>query len=109
MREHTAPEEKYDPPTMKLRHRPPMICKNCRWARKAENEDYVGCAATLATDKIDYTNDNDLFEFYKRHEVAIGWVDLRAGINSKGSGMITNGIPCFKPDDGCHHFEYLED
>lgn len=109
MSKYKTAEERYGPQSIRLRNRPPMICKNCKWARKAENKDYVGCAATLATDKIDYTNDDDLFEFYKRSEVATGWVDLRATITGKGSGMITNGIPCFKPDDGCHHFEYPED
>jgi hypothetical protein len=109
MRKYTRAEERYGPLTFKRPYHPLPICKNCKWARKAENENYVGCAATLVTDKIDYTNDDDLFEFYKRKEVAIGWVDLRTGINGKSSGMLTNGIPCFKPDDSCDHFEYPED
>ena len=31
-------------------------CEYCKWSRKAENKDYVGCAATLATDKLDQNN-----------------------------------------------------
>lgn len=38
-------------------------CEYCKWARKAENKDYVGCATTLATDKLDYTNNEDLLNF----------------------------------------------
>lgn len=38
-------------------------CLHCKWARKAENKDYVGCAASLATDKLDYTNNEDLLNF----------------------------------------------
>ena len=38
-------------------------CLHCKWTRKAENKDYIGCAASLATDKLDYTNNEDLLNF----------------------------------------------
>lgn len=77
-------------------------CENCRNARKACNGDYVGCVAAI---RGDYTNDDYCFNFYKRSQISTGWVDLRAKPYGKDSGMITNGIPCFKKDDICEHYE----
>lgn len=77
-------------------------CENCKNARKACNKEYVGCIAAI---RGDYTDDNYCFNFYKRNEISTGWVDLRAKPYSKDSGMITNGIPCFKKDDFCEHYE----
>ena len=85
-------------------------CQYCKYARKAENKDYVGCAAALRTDKIDYTNDEDLLNFYERDEVATGWVNLFCYSGDMSClGMITSRIPCFKPNDSCKHFELRGD
>lgn len=87
-----------------------LKCQYCKWARKAENKAYVGCAASLATDKLDYTKDEDLLNFYDRDEVATGWVNLHAYPDGTSwLGMITSGIPCFKPNDSCKHFELRGD
>ena len=78
-------------------------CRKCRYARKAENPEYVGCSAAVQQDEVDY------FDFYRRREITTGWVNLSAYPNGgDGFGMITNGIPCFKPDDSCRHFEGRE-
>ena len=77
-------------------------CENCIYARKAENKEYVGCVALLPRTKKD---EDDWFNFYERESIATGWVDLRAKPNGKSSGMITNGIPCFKKNDICNYFE----
>lgn len=78
-------------------------CRNCINARKAENDEYVGCVA-LGSKDID--NEDYWFSFYKRNQINTGWVDLRAyPDDEKGSGMITNGIPCFKKDDVCDHYK----
>lgn len=75
-------------------------CRNCKYARKAENSEYIGCSAAV------HQNITDYFSFYKRREISTGWVNLNANPGSdNGFGMITNGIPCFKPDDSCKHFE----
>ena len=67
-------------------------------------------AATLRTDKIDYTNDEDLLNFYERDEVATGWVNLHCYPGGTSwLGMITSRIPCFKPNDSCKHFELRGD
>lgn len=85
-------------------------CLHCKWARKAENKDYVGCAASLATDKLDYTNNEDLLNFYDCDEVAVGWVNLHCYPDgTTWLGMITSGIPCFKRDDSCKHFGLREE
>ena len=85
-------------------------CLHCKWARKAENKDYIGCAASLATDKLDYTNNEDLLNFYDRDEVAVGWVNLHYYPDgTTWLGMITSGIPCFKCDDSCKHFGLREE
>lgn len=85
------------------------MCANCEYARKAENSGYVGCAAALKKLREDYSSDA-LFSFYDRSVMQTGWVDLRARPNSKdNSGMITNGIPCFHPQDSCKHFEVRRD
>ena len=85
-------------------------CLHCKWTRKAENKDYIGCAASLATDKLDYTNNEDLLNFYDRDEVAIGWVNLHYYPDgTTWLGMITSGIPCFKRDDSCKHFGLREE
>lgn len=82
-------------------------CEYCKWARKAENKDYVGCAAT---DKLDYTNNNDLLNFYDRDEIATGWVNLHAYPDGNDwLGIITSGIPCFKRNDSCKHFDLRGD
>lgn len=77
-------------------------CENCTYARKAENQEYVGCVALLPKS---IANENEWFNFYERELIATGWVDLRAKPNGESSGMITNGVPCFKKDDICSHFE----
>lgn len=77
-------------------------CENCINARRAENDEYVGCVALTSKD-ID--NEDYWYNFYERNEIATGWVDLRAKPNGKSSGMITNGIPCFKKNDICNHYE----
>lgn len=80
-----------------------LRCENCAEARKAENEEYVGCALLLRMQKLDY--DECWFDFYKREQINTGWVDLGAYPNDeKGSGMVTNGIPCFKKDDICDYW-----
>ena len=87
-----------------------LNCQYCKWARKAKNKDYVGCAASLATDKLDYTNNEDLFNFYDRDEIATGWVNLHAYPDGNDwLGMITSGIPCFKRNDSCKHFDLRGD
>lgn len=81
-----------------------LKCKHCKYARKAENSEYVGCAAAVRQDKVDW------FEFYRRREIATGWVNLNSYPDGNGGfGMITNGIPCFKPEDKCSHFELREE
>lgn len=78
-------------------------CKYCKYARKAENSEYIGCAAAVMQDVDDY------FKFYERGEIATGWVNLNSYPNGNGGfGRITNGIPCFKPEDNCAHFEIRE-
>lgn len=77
-------------------------CKTCQYARKAENSDYVGCC--IAVNK----EPDDWFAFYQKKVINTGWVDLRAKPNMKNSGMITNGIPYFKPDDICKHYKMEE-
>jgi hypothetical protein len=75
-------------------------CKNCKYARKAANSEYVGCSAAVRQNITDY------FHFYEKQEISTGWVNLNAYPNGgEGFGLITNGIPCFKPDDSCKHFE----
>ena len=75
-------------------------CRNCKYARKAENPEYIGCSAAAGQDEVDY------FKFYERKEISTGWVNLQSypGI-TQGFGIITNGIPCFKPNDSCKHYE----
>lgn len=52
----------------------------------------------------------DWFEFYRRREIATGWVNLNSYPDGNGGfGMITNGIPCFNPEDKCPHFELREE
>ena len=77
-------------------------CENCFYARKACNGEYVGCVAALSRDMED---EDWLYIFYERGEISTGWVDLRAKPYGKDSGMITNGIPCFKKDDFCKHYK----
>ena len=81
-----------------------LKCKHCKYARKAENSEYVGCAAAVRQDNVDW------FEFYRRREIATGWVNLTSYPDGNVDfGMITNGIPCFKPEDRCPHFELREE
>ena len=77
-----------------------LECKNCKWARKAENKEYVGCAAALRIDGV------NIFDFYNRDEISTGWVNLRCYPDRTDTfGLITNGVPCFKSNDCCEHFE----
>lgn len=85
------------------------VCANCEYARRAENSNYVGCAAALKKLRENYSSDA-IFSFYDRKEIATGWVELGARPNSSSrSGMITNGMPCFHPQDNCKHFEIRRD
>ena len=78
-------------------------CKYCKWARKAENKNYIGCVAAVRRDI------NDYFSFYGKQEISTGWVNLRCYPDGHDyMGMITNGIPCFNPEDCCDHFELRE-
>lgn len=78
-----------------------MDCLHCKYARKASNTEYVGC---VALSSLDYENEKYWFTFYDRESICTGWVDLRSYPDGISSGMITNGVPCFKKDDICKHF-----
>ena len=79
-------------------------CENCYYARLAYNEDYIACVAMI-TNKLDYTSDTEPFYFYERDNIDTGWAYLSCRPNSERFGMMTNGIPCFKRDDCCKHYE----
>lgn len=75
-------------------------CENCKNARKAENQNYVGCVAALSAKNSN--NESFLFDFYQRDQISIGWVNLTAAPdNSESLDM----IPCFKKEDICKHYE----
>jgi hypothetical protein len=79
-------------------------CENCEYARRAENEDYVGCIKVLI-EKENYTDENVLFNFYNKNSISIGWVNLgKYPEDNKKEGMITNYIPCFLKEDICEHY-----
>lgn len=87
-----------------------MSCLNCEYARRAENDEYVGCCllVKLSYDhpaRFSYEGDQ-LFDFYEKDSICTGWVNLGYRPNETGKeGMITNYIPCFKKDDVCKHFK----
>lgn len=79
-------------------------CENCEYARRAENENYIGCIK-LIQDKKDYTNENILFNFYNKNSISTGWVNLgKYPEDTKREGIITNYIPCFLKEDICEHY-----
>lgn len=81
-----------------------LECQYCKWARKAENKEYVGCAAALSGEGVNF------FSFYNREQICTGWVNLRCYPGKEDEfGIITNGVPCFKPNDYCGHFELRGD
>ena len=41
-------------------------CRNCKYARKAANSEYIGCSAAVRQDITDY------FSFYERKEISTG-------------------------------------
>ena len=85
-----------------------MNCLNCRFARHAENEEYVGCAKMLLALGEHYAESNPCC-FYDRDLICTGWVNLsKPPDDTSKQGMITNGIPCFKKDDICKHYEAKE-
>lgn len=82
-------------------------CETCKYARFANNEDYVGCIAGL--NKIKQGDDSAIFDFYQRDEIKTGWVNLQAPPDDDNpSGLITNGIPCFLKTDICKHYKVKE-
>lgn len=85
-------------------------CRNCKYARKAYNKDYLGCVAALSDIKEADEFDNYLMAFYQRKDLAYGWVYLKCApdMEDKVFGLCTNGIPVFKPDDCCRHFKERE-
>lgn len=80
-------------------------CEFCKYARKAENSEYVGCVAALGAKET--LSDDFVFDFYGRNQICTGWVHLQVKPNCEDTttfGMITNGIPCFKKEDRCKHY-----
>ena len=84
-----------------------MNCLTCEYARRAENNEYVGCIKfTESSQKENYTDANFLCEFYGRRSICLGWVNLaKRPEDLAKTGMITNGIPCFKKEDSCKHYK----
>ena len=82
-----------------------MSCLYCKYARRAENKDYVGCIKMLMVLKDNYADYNPC-EFYDRDAVCTGWVNTsKSPFDEAKQGMITNGIPCFRKTDRCKYFE----
>lgn len=70
-----------------IKRKYPSLCHNCVNARKPasdENRDigYVGC--------VQYTRVENYHFIGECEELGEGWVDLRASIFGKGTGIITN-------------------
>lgn len=87
-------------------------CLNCKYARRAENKEYIGCSKIYqATYNKEILNNEDyIFDFYQKGEFALGWVALNHRPESTDkSGLITNGIICFKKDDICKYWEAMND
>ena len=85
-----------------------MNCLCCEYARRAENEDYIGCIKML-TEPIRFVNYTDIgatCDFYERDSISVGYVNLgKRPENTSKDDMITGGIPCFKKTDICKYFK----
>lgn len=93
----------------KLIHHPKTpSCKNCKYARKAYNENYVGCVAAYPEVENKDNYNKFLVNFYQRIDLAFGWVYLRCAPDKKEDsfGLCATGIPVFKPDDYCDHYKF---
>ena len=87
-------------------------CLNCKYARRAENKEYVGCSKIYQAtyNKMILDNEDYIFAFYKKKEIALGWVSLNSRPeDTNRSGLLTNGIVCFKKDDICEHWEAMNE
>ena len=83
----------------------PSICHNCEFARrpasdKNRDKGYVGCAKFLEKQSHGFVTEGE--------ELAEGWVDLKARVFSKPSGVITNYQLLTLGIKKCKLFEQIE-
>lgn len=86
-------------------------CASCKHARMACNEDYVGCALWAQRTGRTHTP-NEIMEELNLDSLATGWAYLGRFPDQKdispgtlGTGIMTNGIVCFKKDFVCGEFD----
>ena len=95
-----------------------MSCKNCDFARRACNEEYVGCAYWENKRQGDYDigedpmTDNEVMDKLNINSFSTGWVYLnrypeqeKAPDSTVAYNMMTNGVICFKKSFSCNKFK----
>lgn len=85
-----------------------MTCGNCKFGRRAENRDYVGCIKAIQSNsRVNHIEPSQLCDFYGKDSISTGWVNLNVypEETTNGWGMIINFIPCFLKNDKCKHWE----
>lgn len=95
----------------KIKQEFPSICYNCKNNRRPSSDKnaekgYVGCAEYTRRWKREDTSADFVSE---GHELAEGWVDLKAYIFTKPSGISTNFQLLTKGIKVCQEFEQKQE
>ena len=95
-----------------------MNCENCAFARRACNEEYIGCSYWEGERQGNIYNlkppksDNEIMDELNINSFSTGWVYLnrypeqeKAPDSTASYNMMTNGVICFKKSFSCNKFE----